>query len=64
MMSEGGDFPTAEQQFEATRLQMADMQAMRRAIQCCLAKDKHVLGAYTPIGPDGNAVGGTWTVSI
>lgn len=64
MPSDGGDMPTAQEQFEATRLQMADMQAIRRAIQCCMGKMKHVLGAYTPIGPDGNAVGGSWTVSI
>jgi len=56
--------PTAEDEFEATRIQLADMAAMRRAIQCCFKGKDAVLGAYTPIGPDEGALGGTWTVSI
>lgn len=64
MMSEGGDAPSAEEEFEAVRLQLADMQAMRRAIQCCMGKMKHVLGVYTPIGPEGGALGGTWQVWV
>lgn len=63
-MSEGGDMPTAEEEFEATRLQMADMAAMRLAIQCCFARRPALLGAYTPLGPEGLALGGTWSVTI
>lgn len=53
--------------FDSTRLQMAAMAAMLRAIECCLgaASRKGVaLGPYAPIGPDGGVVGGSWTVTV
>jgi hypothetical protein len=53
--------------FDATRLQMAAMAAMLRAIECCLggASTKGVaLGTYTPAGPDGGVVGGSWQVTV
>jgi hypothetical protein len=65
--SEDGDLPTMAEQFEATRLQMADMAAMRRAIQCCQVADSHrqmTLGAYTPNGPTGGVLWGTWAVFV
>jgi hypothetical protein len=43
------------------------MAAMLRAIECCLgnASAKGVaLGAYTPVGPEGAVVGGTWQVTV
>lgn len=46
--------------------QMADMAAMRYAIECC-AQDEELqvsLGAYTPIGPEGGIYGGTWSLSF
>lgn len=43
--------------------QMADMQAMRRAILCCGVEDVS-LGTYTPIGPEGGAFGGSWTGTV
>lgn len=53
--------PTEDEWWEATRLQMADMAAMHRAIRCCASKSDHVeLGTYTPSGPAGGVVGGTW----
>lgn len=58
-----GVLPTQEQQFEATRLQIATMAAVRRAIVCCEV-DTLLLGSYTPIGPDGGLVGGSWQVWI
>lgn len=56
--------PTAEQQFEATRLQMADKAAMRRAIQCCASDREHVLGFYTPSEVTGDCISGTWLVTF
>lgn len=64
MMSDDGEPPTLEEQFEATRLQLADMEAMRAALQCCLRKKDSLLGAYIPIGPEGGALGGAWTVYV
>lgn len=64
MLSEDGDPPSAAEQFEATRLQMADMMAMRAAIQCCMAKKDSLLSTYVPIGPEGGALGGSWTVWV
>lgn len=59
--------PGLSAMFDSTRLQMAAMAAMLRAIECCLgaANRKSVaLGAYAPLGPDGGVVGGTWTVTV
>lgn len=57
--------PTVEEQWEAARLQSAGLAAMRRAIECCYKKaDEFALGAYTPIGPDGGFVGGSWVVFL
>lgn len=59
-----GNPPSAAEEFESTRIQLADMAAMRRAINCCLGKRDAVLGIYTPIGPDEGGIGGTWTVNV
>ena len=57
--------PTLVAQFEATQVQVAAMAAMRRAIVCCLGTGRNaVLGTYTPVGPTGDVVGGTWTVVV
>lgn len=59
--------PGLSQVFDSTRTQMAAMAAMLRAIECCLgaASRKGVsLGPYTPLGPDGGVVGGSWTVTV
>jgi hypothetical protein len=64
--SSDGSPPTRAQQYESTRLQLATMAAMRTAILCCAdASDMDmILGEYTPQGPNGNLVGGTWRVSV
>lgn len=60
-----GSAPSAEQAAEGTRLQMADMAAIRRAIICCLGDDvEYLFGQYTPFGPQGGIVGGSWQVGI
>jgi len=59
--------PGLSQLFDSTRLQMAAMAAMLRAIECCLGatSSKFVsLGPYTPLGPDGGVVGGSWSVTV
>lgn len=59
------DPPSTGEQWEAARLQQADMMVLYRAIQCCYAKfEEAALGVYTPLGPDGGLVGGQWQVFI
>lgn len=63
VMSDLGDPPDVASQYEAVMVQMAAMAAMRRALICCLSTQRDaVLGAYSPIGPEGGIVGGTWQV--
>lgn len=54
--------------FEAQRLYLSDMQAIRRAVKCCLAdrsyQGSHVMGEWSPIPADGGVSGGFWTLSI
>lgn len=60
--------PSVDQYVQAVRLQTADMQAMKRAIQCCLreaADDRSfVLGSYAPITPSADCGGGLWNFTI
>jgi hypothetical protein len=67
LLGDEGELPTLSDQFEATRLQLADMAAMRRAIQCCETGIRYrrlQLGTYSPGGPQGGVLWGTWTVWI
>lgn len=58
-----GEQGTETEHWNAAQLQQADMMAMYRAVQCCYGKfDEFAIGAYTPIGPDGGYLGGTWQV--
>lgn len=58
--------PTEEEVLEATMLQMADAETVRKAIQCCgiLRRPDYILGQYTPIGPQGGLLGGSWIVHV
>lgn len=59
--------PRMPQQFDSARLQMAAMAAMLRTIECCLGNAGRrgvSLGAYTPLGPEGGVVGGSWQVTV
>lgn len=62
--------PTVDAQLESTRIQLAEMAAIRRAIKCCMAENEdggeisYALGSYSPVGPDGGCVGGSWTVTV
>lgn len=62
---EGGILP-AEEMLEAVQLQVADMLTMQAALLCCdgLENEDFILGQYTPMGPAGGLVGGTWLLSV
>lgn len=61
-----GNPPTVSAQADAARIQVAAMAAMHRAIACCLggAPKGIAMGQYTPIGPEGDVVGGMWEVIV
>ena len=58
--------PDPAEALAAVEQQIKDMDTMRRAIGCCpaLPKPDYILGAYTPLGPLGGVVGGSWTVFV
>jgi hypothetical protein len=60
--------PDAAQQTKAVQVQMSDMAAMRRAMDCCSRQvfrgQAMLLGSYTPSGPVGNCAGGSWPVTV
>lgn len=58
--------PTSAEQVNAARVAMADMSSMRRAIACCMQKTgrQYNLRAFQSYGPQGNVVGGNWTVIV
>jgi hypothetical protein len=59
------DLPTDAEHTAATHAQLADMEAMYRAFKRA-AKDIEMtlVGSYTPVGPIGGTVGGSWTISV
>jgi len=62
-MGSEGEPPTMAEQLESAQLMMADQSAALRAIRCCMGRERDFdLGAWTPMGPMGGCVGGTWTV--
>lgn len=61
---EQGNPPSPDQMLAASMWQWEDMTTIRRAILCCQGSKDFLLGAYVPIGPQGNLVGGSWTVSM
>lgn len=60
---EQGNPPPADDLLTAADLQIADMFTIYRAIACCSALGDFIIETYTPIGPEGGAVGGFWTLS-
>jgi hypothetical protein len=58
--------PTPAEQLNSTRQHLADMAAMKRAIACCMGRESrsYVLQGFTPYGPSGNVVGGSWTFLV
>jgi hypothetical protein len=64
IMEDDGSGPDAATLQAAVELQLADMKAMYMAINCCSGSKAWIVGSYTPIGPEGGAVGGILTVSM
>lgn len=60
----GDELDPAEVEASAMR-QLEDMESIRTALLCCDALEggDWLLGAYTPIGPEGPDVGGAWTLT-
>jgi len=59
--------PSLSESLGAVRIQLADMAAMRRAIQCCFgANDRdYILGPYTQFEVSGGGcVGGAFTIAV
>lgn len=59
--------PLSDEQIEeATAQQITDMLTIRKAILCCspLLRQDYVLGTYSPLGPAGGLVGGSWLVTV
>lgn len=64
MPADDGTPPSAADLQADAALQVADLMALRKAVFCCGNEKDLVLGAYTPVGPAGGAVGGFWTLSL
>jgi hypothetical protein len=65
-LDESGNPMSMTYQSEATRVQLAEMAAMKRVLLCSslMANRNVTLGGYQPIGPDGGCVGGSWSVLV
>lgn len=65
---QGSTMPDAQDMFDATRLYLSDMAAVRRALSCCFpAADKDyqaALQSWEPLDPSASASGGVWTAVI
>lgn len=62
-----GQPPDPQAIFETARLQLADMAAMRRAIQCCFGsvQDRdYALGAFEPTFGNGGCLISTWQLVV
>jgi hypothetical protein len=66
MPASDGTPPDLASQFESVELQMAAMAAMRAAIECCMPASTadYAIGMYSPMGPEGGVVGGTWSMFL
>lgn len=55
-----------QQLADSTWAQLADGLIIRKAIMCCesLESDNSTLGTYSPIGPIGGLLGGSWSISV
>lgn len=61
-LQDDGSNPPPETQLELFRQQTLDMESMRRALICCdwLPSKDVIVGQYTPVGPEGELIGGTF----
>lgn len=59
------DLPNEADSFEASQQAFKDMHALHRAIlKFSRRVDETLLGSYTPIGPEGDVLGGNWALTI
>jgi hypothetical protein len=64
-LTEDGGLPSMADQLDAAELQASDMAAAGRAAACCFTDGRLVIvGAWTPVGPQGGCLGGSWTVTV
>lgn len=57
--------PTPEQATAMAKRLSGDMMTLRKVATCCLGDGWEVLlNNWTPLGPQGAIVGGTWTITI
>lgn len=61
---DSGNPPSDAELLLATSLQIADAEAIRKAIICCPGHKDFTIGQYTPVGPAGGMVGGAWLLSV
>lgn len=63
---EAREGPSEDDLTDVANLAIADMLIMKKAIRCCgaLTSKEYILHAYAPIGPVGERVGGSWTISV
>jgi hypothetical protein len=66
VMDARGNPPTPEQYLAAAALANDDALVMLKALRCCptIADLDATVGTYTPAGPEGGVVGGTWPVAV
>lgn len=59
------DLPDSEEHTAAAHKQLDDMEAMNRAIITARKEVEELVPVnYSPVGPDGGLVGGTWALTI
>lgn len=63
-VNEDGTPPDVADYLASAQLQIADMLAMRKAIECCEDLGDLILDSYQPLGPSGMAVGGFWLATM
>jgi hypothetical protein len=65
-MDAEGNPPDEAMQLATSQIQTADMLSMIKAVQCCeeMQRYDHILSQYNPVGPEGYAVGGFFTVMV
>lgn len=65
-LAEDGEGLDAADFEAAADIQTSEMAVIQQAILCCYGSqnDLVMLGGYTPVGPDGGAIGGFWTATL
>jgi len=66
MPNSRGEAPPPAEVLAAARQQSKDILTMRKAVLCCneLKAHDYIMGTYTPVGPQGDALGGFWTLAV